>query len=72
MGYFYKPLTPELRRRAIKSIDANIAELNTCKRNALVNAQITAWEATRTLIKRLPDGYPMPMTKGGGRENEME
>ena len=60
---FYKPLTPSLREEIITSIDNNIAELNTCKSNAFVNMQISAYLATKRLINGLPDGYPIPMKR---------
>ena len=62
-GVFYKPLTPDLRRKAIESINRNIAELRTCEPNALVQMQITSYQTAKTLINGLPDGYPMPMRK---------
>ena len=58
---YYKPLTPDLRKKTIDAIDSNIDELRTCKNNALVNAQISAWVTLKNLIKALPDGYLMPM-----------
>lgn len=57
---FYKPLTPSLRQDINRSIDANIAELRTCRSNGLVNMQITAQETLRNLINNLPDGYLLP------------
>lgn len=60
---FYKPLTPAIRQSLNESIDALIAELNTCKPNAFVNAQIIGYEAQRKLINGLPDGYPLPCRK---------
>lgn len=60
---FYKPLTPSLRADINASINKNIEELKTCKSNALVNMQITAFEQTKRLINGLPDGYPMPMER---------
>lgn len=60
---FYKPLTPSLRADINASINKNIEELKTCKSNALVNMQITAFEQTKRLINVLPDGYPMPMER---------
>ncbi len=63
MGGYYKPLTPSFRADINKSIDEQISELLTCERNAFVSMQITALETTRNLIKGLPDGYPIPVTK---------
>lgn len=60
---FYKPLTPSLRKELNASIDKNIAELNTCKRNAFVIMQISGYLTTKRLINSLPDGYPMPMKR---------
>ena len=56
----YKPLTPSLRLSINKSFDEQISELQTCKSNALVNAQINALKIEKRLINGLPDGYPMP------------
>lgn len=61
---FYKPLTPSLRMDINASIENSIAELRTCQSNAFVNMQIVAWEQRKRLINALPDGYPMPTTKG--------
>lgn len=36
---YYKPLTPDLRRKIIDGIDSNIDELRTCQNNYLVNIQ---------------------------------
>ena len=63
MEVFYKLLTPDLRQKAIESINRNILELRTCEPNALVQMQITSYQAVKTLINGLPDGYPMPMRK---------
>lgn len=59
----YKPLTPALRQAINDSIDTLIAELNTCRPNAFVTAQIIGYEAQRKLINGLPDGYPLPCKK---------
>ena len=56
----YKPLTPSLRLSINKSFDEQISELQTCKSNALVNAQINALITGKRLINGLPGGYPMP------------
>lgn len=58
---YYKPLTPDLRRKIIDGIDSNIDELRTCQNNYLVSIQIGAWVARKNLIRSLPDGYPMPV-----------
>ena len=57
----YKPLTPSLRLSINKSFDEQISELQTCKSNALVNAQINALITGKRLINGLPGGYPMPL-----------
>ncbi len=59
----YKPLTPSFRQDIDKGFDDVIAELQTCKPNALVNAQIEALRTYKRLINGLPDGYPMPVRK---------
>lgn len=57
----YKPLTPNLRLDINIGFDKQIADLQTCKPNALVNAQIEALRMGKRLINGLPDGYPMPL-----------
>lgn len=64
---FYKPLTPELRNNINRSIENNISELQTCRPNAIVNAQICGYNALKNVINALPDGYPIPM-KGEANE----
>lgn len=64
---FYKPLTPELRIRIDNSVDGIIGELKTCEPNAYVNAQITAYEVLKKIIKGLPDGYPI-LLKGSNEK----
>ncbi len=63
---FYMPLTPELRNSINSSIDNNISELRTCKKNAFVIMQITANSALKNIINALPDGYPIPMERING------
>lgn len=58
---YYKPLTPDLRKKIIEAINGNILELRTCHNNVLVNTQIGAWEVTKNLIRSLPDGYLIPV-----------
>lgn len=57
----YKPLTPSFRLDINIGFDKQIADLQTCKPNALVNAQIEALRMGKMLINGLPDGYPMPL-----------
>lgn len=57
----YKPLTPKFRQDINNGFDKQIAELKTCKPNALVSAQIEALQMYKRLINGLPDGYPMPL-----------
>lgn len=59
----YKPLTPALRDSINLSFEKQLRELDTCNRNALVNAQITALKVARNIINSLPDGYPISMRK---------
>lgn len=62
MSNFYKPLTPQFRREINASIDARIAEMETCKQNVLVQNHICAYEKLKELIEALPDGFLMPLT----------
>ena len=57
----YKRLTPQLRKGLIKKINNQISELQECDDNVLVTAQIIALKQTKSLIRSLPDGYPLPM-----------
>ena len=59
----YKPLTPSFRQDINIGFDKQIADLQTCQPNALVNAQIEALRMYKRLINGLPDGYPMPVRK---------
>ncbi len=59
----YKPLTPSLRMKIDNAFDRQINELKTCEDNALVRAQISALQAYKRIIHRLPDGYPIPINK---------
>ena len=43
------------------AFDRQIADLQVCKSNALVNAQIEALQMYKRLINGLPDGYPIPL-----------
>ncbi len=57
----YVPMTPELRRGAIASIDEKIREIKTCEDTPWTNMYLNAYEIQKTLINALPDGYPVPV-----------
>jgi len=57
----YKRLTPQLRKGLIKKINNQISELQECEDDSLAKEQITELKATKSLIRDLPDGYPLPM-----------
>ncbi len=59
----YKPLTTTLRRKILESVDNELRELNECRETAYVSAYRAGYRALKTLIRRLPDGYPLPFTK---------
>ena len=59
----FKPLTPSFRQDINIGFDKQIADLQTCKPNALVNVQIEALQMYKRLINGLPDGYPIPIRK---------
>lgn len=59
----YKPLTPSLRQDIDIAFDKQIADLQTCKPSALVNAQIEGLQMSKKIINGLPDGYPIPFKK---------
>ena len=63
MSNFYKPLTPSFRKEINVAIENQIRELETCEKNAFINAQIVGLNAQKNLINALPDGYPIPMKK---------
>lgn len=58
-----KPLTPSFRKEIIDDCDKQIAELQTCKHNAIVNVQIEGLQMYKRLINGLPDGYPIPIRR---------
>lgn len=58
-----KPLTPNFRQDINVAFDEQIAELQTCKSNAMVNIQVEALRMYKRLINGLPDGYPIPIRK---------
>lgn len=60
---YIKPLTPGFRQDINIAFDKQIAELQTCKPNAIVNIQIEGLRMYKRLINGLPDGYPIPMRK---------
>jgi hypothetical protein len=65
MADLYKVLTPDFRRQILDSIDKQMHELDTCEPNALVSVQRLGLSAYKSIFKALPDGYPVPITRGG-------
>ena len=61
---YIKPLTPTFRRQINDSIDKRLRELDECEPNAFVNFQRRQQIALKQFFRNLPDGYPIPMTKG--------
>jgi len=64
---YYTPMTPKLRQAANRAIDDCMDQLNTCEGNAFVNAYRIAYRASRNLLNALPDGYPVPIKRNGGK-----
>lgn len=60
----YKMLTPKIRGEITEDLDRLLAEVNTCEKNILTKMQYESISALKTLINRLPDGYPMPFNEG--------
>ena len=60
----YKMLTPKLRGEINEGIDQMLDEVKTCEKNELTRMQFESLSTLKTLIDRLPDGYPMPMKEG--------
>lgn len=60
---YTKPLTPALRRQIDESIERQLMELSECQNTSYVSALRTGLKATKTLIHRLPDGFPIPVEK---------
>ena len=60
----YKMLTPKLRGEITEGIDQRLEEIKTCEKNVLTEMQYESLSTLKTLINRLPDGYPMPFNEG--------
>lgn len=60
---YYKLLTPTLRKKILESADNGLRELSECRETAYVGAYRTGYQALKTIIKGLPDGYLLPFTK---------
>ena len=58
---YVKPLTPALRRQIDKGIERQMMELSECQYPSYVFALRTGLKATKTLIRGLPDGFPIPV-----------
>jgi len=65
MAELYKTLTPAFRRQILESLDRQLRDLDTCQENALVAMQRLGINSYKALFQALPDGYPVPITKGG-------
>lgn len=65
MAELYKTLTPAFRQQILESLDQQMRELDTCHENAFVAVQRLGLSSYQALFKALPDGYPVPITKGG-------
>ena len=65
MAELYKTLTPAFRQQILDSLDQQLRELDSCQDNALVAVQRLGLSSYKALFKALPDGYPVPITKGG-------
>lgn len=63
----FKPLTPQLRADIQDGINKNLAELDTCRNTAYVQMQRSGLGALQNIINALPDGYPIPIEKRGGK-----
>ena len=57
----YKMLTPKFRGEILGDIDQLLDEVKTCEKNILTQMQFEALSTLKTMICKLPDGYPMPM-----------
>lgn len=62
---YLKPLTPAFRIQIDNGIEELIADLNTCQQNGIVTMQKQSLETLKEIIGKLPDGYLMPMKRGG-------
>ena len=60
---YTKPLTPALRKQIDESIERQLTELSECQNTVYVSAIRTGLIATKNLIHRLPDGFPISVEK---------
>lgn len=60
---YYRPLTPEFRRKTLDRIMTQMQELDTCQPTAFVTAQKVGLAALENLFRALPDGYPIPFER---------
>ena len=66
-GYVIKPLTHQLRRSIIESLDKQLEELDSCENNSYVTLQKNTINQFKKLIKSLPVCYPIPVERRNGR-----
>lgn len=71
MAELYKTLTPAFRQQILDSLDRELRELDTCQENALVAMQRLGLSSYKTLFKALPDGYPVPIIRGGRYDRDI-
>ena len=65
MAELYKTLTPAFRQQILDSLDRQLRDLDACQENALVAVQRLGLSSYKALFRALPDGYPVPIVKGG-------
>lgn len=63
---FYKPLTPDFRAQIMDSIDKQRAEISCCQPSCYASAYTLGLNALESIIKALPDAFPIPCRRNGG------
>lgn len=63
-GTYMEPLTKDMKVSINLEIDKRMEALNRCDNTPYVALYKVAYEVTRNLINALPDGYPVPITRG--------
>lgn len=60
---YTKPLTPTLRRKIEEGIERQLMELDECQNTTYVSALRMGLKTTRDMIHKLPDGFPIPVSR---------